>query len=211
MIIFAKSVKLSQRATSELVSHELVLANGPLTIFFCLREIPVQFISNLVEIVRFDELSRMSKMAAMFEDLVADIQRFYPRIYVACHSDHVRAGSTRWRLSSHDSSILAHLDSRVGMSPKTLAGHLGVVASTLSATLNRLVRLGYITSTPVSNDRRQRELRLTELGMEAMSSTSVLDSKRLESLLSRLSASERKDAVRGLSLLAKAASDLKED
>jgi DNA-binding MarR family transcriptional regulator len=124
----------------------------------------------------------------MYDDVVAEIQRLYPRIYVACHQNHVRSGSTSWRLSSHDASILAHLDTRYGLSPRALASHLGVVASTLSATLNRLVRLGYITSTPVSKDRRQRELRLTELGAKAMSATSVLDTERLEQLVSRLSA-----------------------
>lgn len=153
----------------------------------------------------------MSKIAAMYDDLIVEIQRLYPRIFVACHVNHVRSRSTTWRISSHDSSILAHLDRRYGMSPRALADHLGVVASTLSATLNRLVRLGYITSTPVADDRRQRELRLTEQGMKAMSSTSVLDANRVEALLARLSAKERKDAIRGLSLLARAASELEDE
>jgi DNA-binding MarR family transcriptional regulator len=146
----------------------------------------------------------------MYDDIVAEIQRWYPQIYLACHRNHVRSGSTSWRLSSHDASILAHLDTRNGMSPRALAVHLGVVASTLSATLNRLVRLGYITSTPLSEDRRQRELRLTDLGAKAMSSTSVLDSERLEQLVSRLSAKEREEAIHGLSLLARAARDLED-
>ena len=147
----------------------------------------------------------------MHENLIAEIQRSYPQIYVACHVDHIRAGSTTWRLSSRDSSILAHLDTQNGKSPRTLAAHLGVVASTLSAALNRLARLGYITSTPLAGDRRQRELRLTEAGARAMTSTSVLDAKRLERLLGHLSADEREQAVHGLRLLAQAACSLSEE
>jgi DNA-binding MarR family transcriptional regulator len=149
-------------------------------------------------------------MARMKEDLIAEIQRLYPQIYLACHVDHVRANSNVWRLSARDSSILAHLDTRHAKSPRTLAAHLGVVASTLSAALARLARLGYITNTPVAGDRRQRELLLTEIGVQARSSTSVLDAKRIEQLLQRLSPSERREAVHGLSLLARAAREMKE-
>jgi DNA-binding MarR family transcriptional regulator len=63
----------------------------------------------------------------------------------------------------------------------------------------------------VRGDRRQRELRLTDNGAKAMSSTSVLDAKRVELLLARLSAEERKRAVYGLNLLARAACSLKEE
>ncbi|HKO57432.1 MAG TPA: winged helix DNA-binding protein, partial [Thermoanaerobaculia bacterium] len=111
---------------------------------------------------------------------VVEIQRHYPQVYLACHVDHVRATSTAWQLSSKDASILAHLDRDVPMSPRQLAAHLGVVASTLSAALLRLARLGYLTSTPRADDRRQRELRLTDRGAEAMASTSVLDAARVE-------------------------------
>ncbi|HEV3485360.1 MAG TPA: hypothetical protein VG106_08135, partial [Vicinamibacterales bacterium] len=62
--------------------------------------------------------------------LVVEVQRFYPQIYLACHVDHVRAASTKWRLSSRDASVLSHLDKDVAISPRALASHLGVVAST---------------------------------------------------------------------------------
>jgi DNA-binding MarR family transcriptional regulator len=142
---------------------------------------------------------------------VVEIQRLYPQVYLACHVDHVRAASTEWQLSSKDASILAHLDRDVPMSPRHLAAHLGVVASTLSAALIRLANLGYITSTPREDDRRQRELRLTDRGAEAMASTSVLDAARVELVLGKLSAAEREEAVRGLALLARAARAVKED
>lgn len=144
----------------------------------------------------------------MRDKLVFEIQRLYPQIYLACHVDHVRARSTEWRLSARDSSILAHLDGDRGMSPKTLAAHLNVAASTLSAAIARLVELGYISSDPPDGDKRQRELRLTDRGAEAMAGTSVLNADRVAALVRRLGAEERAIARDGLRLLARAAREL---
>ena len=139
------------------------------------------------------------------DDDVFEVQRLYPQIYLACHKDHVRAVSTKWRISSQDASILVHLDREAGLSPRTLAAHLGVAASTLSAALARLAELGCLTNTPNETDRRKRELRLTARGAEAISNTSVLDAERVRSMLKQLKPEERKAAVRGLALLAKGA------
>ena len=141
----------------------------------------------------------------MTDDDVNEVQRLYPQIYVACHRDHVRAVSTRWRISSQDASILVHLDREFGLSPRALAGHLGVAPSTLSSAISRLAKLGYLSSTPHEKDRRRRELRLTPSGAEAISSTSVLDADRVKVLLNQLKPGERKQALRGLALLAQAA------
>ena len=141
----------------------------------------------------------------MRDELVHEIQRLYPQIYLACHVDHVRARSTEWQLSARDSSMLAHLDRKRGTSPRELAAHLGVAASTLSASIARLEKLGYLTSSAPDSDRRQRELRLTAKGAEAMASTSVLDSERVRALLDQLPPRDRTAAVRGLQLLANAA------
>jgi len=146
----------------------------------------------------------------MRDKFVFEIQRLYPQIYLACHTDHIRASSTRWQLSSRDSSILAHLNCETGISPKALASHLSVAPSTLSAAIARLVELGYISSDPPQSDKRLRELRLTEVGAEAMAGTSVLDDERVALLVARLSAEERGIALKGLLLLARAAAELEE-
>lgn len=141
----------------------------------------------------------------MADDDVFEVQRLYPQIYLACHTDHVRAVSTKWRISSQDASILVHLDRESGLSPRELANHLGVAPSTLSAAIARLSELGYLTSEPNETDRRRRELRLTARGAVAIASTSVLDAERVRALLNKLKPDERKAAVRGLALLAQAA------
>jgi DNA-binding MarR family transcriptional regulator len=144
------------------------------------------------------------------DDYIFEVQRMYPQIYLACHKDHVRAVSTKWRISSQDASILVHLDREMGLSPRALAAHLGVAGSTLSAALARLAKLGYLSNTPNEKDRRKRELRLTARGAEAISSTSVLDAERVRSMLNELEPEERKAAVRGLALLAKGARSVSE-
>ena len=144
----------------------------------------------------------------MTDDDVFEVQRLYPQIFVACHTDHVRAASTTWRISSQDASILVHLERDSGLSPRALADHLGVAPSTLSAAIARLSELGYLTSKPNDDDRRKRELRLTARGAEAIASTSVLNAERVQAMLNELKPDERKAAVRGLALLARAARKL---
>jgi DNA-binding MarR family transcriptional regulator len=144
----------------------------------------------------------------MRDKIVREVQRLYPQIYLACHVDHVRASSTKWRLSSRDSSILAHLDNERGMSPRTLAAHLSVAPSTLSASIRRLTELGYIESQPSQTDMRQRELRLTSRGTEAMEGTSVLDADRVAAVLELLDGAGRERVLNGLRTFAEAARQL---
>ncbi len=144
----------------------------------------------------------------MTDDDVHDVQRFYPQIYLACHRAHVRAGSTAWLLSSHDAAILSHLDRIDGVAPSRLARHLGIAASTLSASIKRLTGLGYLERRVAAADRRRHELLLTARGAEAMASASVLDEMRVRLLLKRLATDDRRAALRGLGLLARAAREL---
>jgi len=62
----------------------------------------------------------------MTNDLVFRIQRDYPRIYLACHVDHVRARTSPHGISSRDASLLAHLDASEAQTAGALAAHLGI-------------------------------------------------------------------------------------
>ncbi len=141
----------------------------------------------------------------MIRSRVRAVQRCYPQIYLACHVDHVRTKSNRYHLSAHDSSLLAHLDETKPTLPGDLAKHLGISKSTLSAALKRLEALGYIARKPDQADSRRVELTLTDLGADAMSRASVLDTRRVEKVLARLDETEQARAIAGLELLARAA------
>src|SRR5437763_854710 len=91
------------------------------------------------------------------------------------------------------------------MSLNDLAGHMGVTPSTMSITIDRLQRGGYVIRERAADDRRRLQLRLTEAGERMKEAGSVLDPARVALLLDQLSAGDRRDALRGLQLLAVAA------
>lgn len=138
------------------------------------------------------------------DEFAREVQRHYPRIYIACHVDHDARRGQGAKVSARDQTILAHIPNK-GVRPNALAGHLRITASTLSAALTRLARMGLIDLAPMPSDRRGKVVQLTGLGKAALSRTSVLDIARVRAALSRLSAVECAVAVRGLELLADAA------
>src|SRR6478735_7462682 len=96
------------------------------------------------------------------------VQTAYPHIYFACHTRHVRRASTATQLSATDSTLLAHLDEVEAVRPTTLADHLGLAASTLSAAIARLGALGYVVQRRDAKDGRAIDLKLSATGAAAM-------------------------------------------
>ena len=139
---------------------------------------------------------------------VAAVQRWYPQIYLACHTQHHRRRSNGLRLTAHESSILAHLSPEHPMRASELARHLGVGPSTMSAALKRLTSLGYVARARDASDRRAASLRLSKMGERALQAGSVLETSRVAALLAQLTRAERLQALRGLGLLAGAARQL---
>lgn len=133
------------------------------------------------------------------------VQVAYPQIYFACHTRHIRRASTATRLSAADSTLLAHLDEDRATRPTELAKHLGLAASTLSAAINRLGELGYVSLGKAISDGRAVDLRLTAKGAAAMQASSVLDAALVAKMLAQLSSTERNRALEGIGLLAKGA------
>jgi DNA-binding MarR family transcriptional regulator len=138
---------------------------------------------------------------------VAAVLRDYPRIYFACHRRHVRDPGTGDVLSAHQASILDHLDAVEATALTELAAHMGVTAGTMSVAVDRLVRGGYVTREIDPADRRRLRLRLTDAGVRVRGAHSVLDPELVSALLDRLAPGDREAALRGLSLLARAAGD----
>ena len=135
------------------------------------------------------------------------LMAFYPRIYFACHSRHVRDPGSQHLLSRHQASILDHLDELAPTSVMELARHMGVTAGTMSLALDRLERKGYVVRLRDAKDRRRVHVRLTSAGVRVREASSVLDPTRVESLVARLSDEERRRAIEGLALLARAAQE----
>jgi len=142
----------------------------------------------------------------MIRDDVQRVMQLYPRVFLACHTRHVRDTQANRLLSAHQASILDHLDEIEPTGLLQLAKHLGVTASTMSLTVDRLVRGGYVRRESDPKDGRRVGLRLTKAGVRIKREKSVLDPQRVDSMLRRLSRAEREGAVAGLALLARAAS-----
>lgn len=138
----------------------------------------------------------------------AEVQRVldaYPKIFFACHTRHVQDPKTRRVLSAHQASILDHLDSVEPTSLMDLARHMGVTPSTMSITLDRLARHGFVERRRDPRDKRRSALRLTAAGERIRRAQSVLEPARVAGMLAALPETDRAAALNGLLLLAKAA------
>ncbi len=142
------------------------------------------------------------------DDATAKVMDLYPRIYFACHRRHVRDHATRRTLSDHQASILDHLDERDPLTLTTLARHMDVTPATMSLAIDRLERKGYVRRKRDRLDRRRVLLRLTPAGSRLRDSRTVLEPDRVAALLECLAPDQREAAVLGLSLLARAATEM---
>lgn len=141
----------------------------------------------------------------MSPDAARKLMEFYPRIYFACHARHRRDPQSRRLISAHQGSILDHLDPVEPTSLTGLARHMGVTLSTMSLSVDRLERLGYVRRARDAGDGRRVHLRLTAAGVRVKEAQSVLEPDRVRGMLAKLSAEERVTGIRGLELLARAA------
>ena len=111
-------------------------------------------------------------------------------------------------MSSHQASVLDHLDEREGTALFDLARHMGVTASTMSLTVDRLVRGGWVVRERSREDARRVDLRLTEAGVRIKRQQKVLEPALVSAVLERLDERKRKQALRGLEILAEASREM---
>ena len=146
----------------------------------------------------------------MIGDDIRAILDHYPKIFFACHVRHVKDRPTGRTISARQASILDHLDEVEPLSLTELARHMGVTLSTMSLAADRLERQGCLVREPHPGDGRRIGLRLTRAGARIKDQEKVLDPDLLRAMLGRLSATERKQAISGLALLARAAREMME-
>lgn len=136
------------------------------------------------------------------------VLRALPRIFLACRTRLVRDPVGGREVSAHQAVILSHLDEVDPTMVGELADHLGVTASTMSLTLKRLEEGGFVRRDRDPEDRRVMNVRLTERGARVRGATRELSAERVDGMLRLLSPADRRDALRGLSLLSDAADRL---
>jgi len=132
-----------------------------------------------------------------------------PRIHGVCRVRHVpEPGEERLALSDHQARILGYLDGSDPTMVTELAEHMRVTPSTMSLNLKRLREAGFVSSQRDPDDRRVMNVRLTESGVRARDTLSVLDPDRVDAMLRRLGPEVRRRAMDGLRFLAEAADEL---
>jgi DNA-binding MarR family transcriptional regulator len=144
----------------------------------------------------------------MRQSEVDTVLRCYPQIYFACHKRHVRDERTQQILSSHQASVLDHLDDVDATALFDLARHMGVTASTMSLTVDRLERNGYVLRERSTVDRRRVDLLLTAAGVRIKKQQKVLEPELVGAVLAHLDERKRREALRGLELLAEACHEM---
>ncbi|HWY67825.1 MAG TPA: MarR family transcriptional regulator [Terriglobales bacterium] len=132
----------------------------------------------------------------------------YPKIYLACHTRHVRDDETGKSLSPRLGSILDHLDTQPPLTLSSLAKHLDVTQSTISLQIDKLQRAGYVLRLRDTQDRRRVSVVLTPRGKRIKEQNSVLDRDLVREMISLLRPGDVEAALSGLDLLAEAADKL---
>jgi MarR family transcriptional regulator, organic hydroperoxide resistance regulator len=127
----------------------------------------------------------------------------YPAIYLACHRKHVRDDERGHTITEHQASVLNHLYSAQPTTLSKLAEHIGVSRSTMSITVDRLVRHGYILRQRDENDARCVGLLLTPAGARVKEQNSVLDPELMRQMFRLMPARELESALLGIESLAK--------
>lgn len=144
----------------------------------------------------------------MFSPGMERVLRSYPRIYLACHSRHLRGDEAGEALSPHLGSILDHLSGDSPLTISELARHLDVTESTMSLQISKLARAGHVRRVPDASDRRRVLVRLTAKGVRVKEQNSVLDPDLVRQMIALLDPRDAEAALHGLELLANAADKL---
>jgi len=144
----------------------------------------------------------------MLEANVRRLMAAYPTIYLACHRDHTRADDSGNPLTENQASVLDHLDAIRPTTLSKLAEHMGVGRSTMSTTVARLMRSGYVARKVDGHDRRKAGLTLTAAGKRIQEQNTVLNPLLVRQLFSMMEPEEADRALAGIERLGRAAAIL---
>lgn len=139
----------------------------------------------------------------MLDSRVRRLLDAYPAIFLACHRQHVREDEAGKAITEHQASVLDHLHPTRASRLSKLAEHMGVGRSTMSITVARLVRSGYITSSRDKNDGRCVGLTLTPAGVRVKEQNTVLEPGLVREMFRWMPAGELEMALQGIERMAK--------
>jgi DNA-binding MarR family transcriptional regulator len=139
----------------------------------------------------------------MLDSRVRRLQVAYPAIFLACHRQHMRQDSGGHSVTEHQASVLDHLDEKQPTTPSKLAEHMGVSRSTMSITVSRLVRAGYIARRKSAADSRSIALTLTRAGAQVRDENAVLNPDLVHQIFRSMKPNEVESALQGVECLAK--------
>jgi len=139
----------------------------------------------------------------MLDSQIRRLLDAYPAIFLACHRQHVREDETGKAITERQASVLDHLHATRPTTLSKLAEHMGVGRSTMSITVSRLVRAGYITSIRNTNDARCLGLTLTPAGVLVKEQNSVLEPGLVREMFRTMRAGELETALQGIECIAK--------
>lgn len=139
----------------------------------------------------------------MLDSRVRRLQNAYPAIFLACHQRHMREDGEGKTLTERQASVLDHLDTHQPTTLSKLAEHMGVGRSTMSITVSKLVRGGYVLSRRSRHDTRLVELRLTAAGARVRDENALLNPQLVREIFQKMTAEEAETALQGIECLAK--------
>lgn len=139
----------------------------------------------------------------MLDSRIRRLLDAYPAIFLACHRKHVREDEAGKAITEHQASVLDHLHATRPTTLSKLAEHMGVGRSTMSITVARLVRGGYIASSRDKDDARCVGLTLTPSGVRVKEQNTILDPELVRKMLRSIPAGELETALQGIECMAK--------
>jgi len=147
-------------------------------------------------------------LPGMLDKHVERLLAAYPAIYLACHRDHTRTDARGNPLTEKQASVLDHLHPARPTTLSKLAEHMGVGRSTMSTTVARLVRAGYVTRRQSTQDGRSIELTLTAAGKRIQDENTVLNPQLVRQMFKLMKPADAESALAGMEKLAQAAAIL---
>lgn len=141
----------------------------------------------------------------MLDSKIRRLLDAYPAIFLACHRQHIREDEGGNAVTERQASILDHLDPVRATTLSQLAEHMGVGRSSMSITVQRLVRNGYIACKRDGKDTRCVRLTLTPAGARVREQNTLLDPALVREMFALMNGPTLETALQGLETLAKSA------